>query len=183
MESSSNAIIMSVIRILSNSKDDVERDVIRKKLEDFLADSDKKLTKLVAEHHKDLRSVMQIFYQTAEKLQSSLAKLNKAKEHLNNSRSMLTSKLDELKKVSDDLKRSERLVQLLDQEDNLADLENHVNTMEINDEDDSDFSTTLLENNVFNPRASENSTPSLFRFSKSSYAICFEEHFKELPLQ
>lgn len=180
MESSS--LIMSVIRILSNSKDDAERDAIKKKLEDCLNASDQKLTKLVSEHHKDLRLVMQTFTSTSSNLQSSLSKLKKAKQRLIDSRDMLTSKLEELQKLSEDLKVNERIVSLLDQEDNLSNMENRDKFVPVDTSQDKDVGPALIENNVFNPRSTENSTPSLFKFSRSSYAICFEENYKELSI-
>jgi phenylalanyl-tRNA synthetase alpha subunit len=179
MESSSS-LIMGVIRILSNSKDDAERDVIRKKLEDCLAASDQKLTKLVSEHHKDLRSVMQTFTKTANNLQMSMDKLKQAKQRLVDSKETLTSKLEELKKLSEELKTSEKMLSLLDQVDTMA-LDDSQAVKE-EESQDSEFESTLIENNVFNPRTSENTTPSLFKFSRSSYAICFEDHFRELSI-
>lgn len=181
MESSSS-LIMSVIRILSNSKDDVERDVIRKKLEDCLTVSDQKLTKLVSEHYKDLRSVMQTFTKTSNNLQSSLSKLTIAKQRLVDSREMLTSRLEELRKLSEELKTSERMVAILDQEDKLANLDHPEQVVEQDTNPDCDFGSALIDNNVFNQRTTETSAPSLFKFSKSSYAICFEEHYKEHSL-
>lgn len=182
MESSSS-LIMSVIQILSRSKDDAERDVIRKKLEDLLEASDQKLTKLVSEHYKDLRSVMITFTKTASNLQMSLAKLQQAKQRLTDSRDRLTTKLDELQKLSEELQNSEKMVAYFDQMNTSAANESQD---QIADRDNSgqnnQFESTLMENNVFNPRASENSTPALFKFSRSSYAICFEEHFKELSI-
>lgn len=170
---------MGVIRILSNSKDDAERDVIRKKLEDCLDASDQKLTKLVSEHHKDLRSVMNTFLRTANNLQSSLTKLKQAKQRLTDSRDMLTTKLDELKRLSEELANSERMISLLEQKETSTINETQNNA--ISDNQDDGFENTLVENNVFNPRTTTLDS-ALFRFSRSSYAICFEEHFKELSI-
>ena len=182
METSSS-LIMGVIRILSNSKDDAERDVIRKKLEDCLNASDQKLTKLVSEHYKDLRSVMNTFTKTANNLQSSLSKLKQAKQRLADSRDTLTTKLDELQKLSEELKNSEKMVALLDQMNTSAVNEaNDASANKANESHDDEFDSALMENNVFNPRTTENSAPALFKFSRSSYAICFEEHFKELSI-
>lgn len=179
MESSSS-LIMSVIEILLRSKDDAERDAIKKKLEDCLEASDQKLTKLVSEHYKDLRSVMNTFTKTANNLQTSLAKLKQAKQRLTDSREMLTTKLDELKKLSEELKDSEKMVAYFNQMNTSAANQSEDQTVNKDSEaHDNQFESTLMENNVFNPRPSENSTPALFKFSRSSYAKCFEEHFKE----
>lgn len=181
MESSSS-LIMGVIRILQNSKDDAERDMIRKKLDDCLAASDQKLTKLVSEHHRDLKSVMQTFTKTANNLEISMSKLKQAKQRLADSRETLTSKWEELKKLNEELKTSERMVSLLEQVDTMTYDESQDQTVKDGETQDSEFESTLIENNVFNPRTSENTTPSLFKFSRSSYAICFEDHFKELSI-
>lgn len=178
MESSSS-LIMGVIRILSNSKDDAERDVIRKKLEDCLDASDQKLTKLVSEHHKDLRCVMSTFLQTANNLQSSLAKLKQAKKRLKDSSDMLTARLNELMRLSEELANSEKMIGILDQKETSTLDETKDTTL--NETEDEDLENTLLENNVFNPRTTTQDS-ALFKFSRSSYAICFEEHFKELSI-
>lgn len=180
-----SGLIMSVIRILSNSRDDAERDVIRKKLEDCLDVSDKKLTKLVMEHHKDLISVMQTFTRTADNLGSASMKLKHARQRLVESRERLNSKLDELKKLSAELETSERMVKLLDDLQNSANQESNQQLQQTSQSEhnqDDDINSTLMENNVFNPKVSENGGPCLFKFSRSSYAICFEDNYKELSI-
>lgn len=128
MESSSG-LIMSVIRILTNSKDDAERDVIKKKLEDCLAVSDQKLTKLVSDHHKELRLVMQTFTGISKNLQASLGGLKKAHKRLNECRDSLTSRLEELRKLSDESKRNEKILALLDQIDELFGVPTRINEL------------------------------------------------------
>lgn len=177
MESSSS-LIMGVIRILSSSKDDAERDVIRKKLEDCLDASDQKLTKLVSEHHKDLRSVMNTFLRTANNLQTSLTKLKRAKQRLTDSRDMLTTKLKDLEQLSEELANSEKKILLLEKKETSAN--NKAQDGAIEGQDDG-FESALVDNNVFNPRTTTQGS-ALFKFSRSSYAICFEDHFKELSL-
>lgn len=180
MESSSG-LIMSVIRILTDSKDDDERDVIKKKLEDCLAVSDQKLKKLISEHHKDLKTVILTFSLTSENLQAVLDKLKDAKKRLTESRESLNSKLDELRRLSEELEASERKVS--EEASNASNLEkNQEQLPQYDTKENGDFESTLMENNVFNVRASETSAPSLFKFSRSSYAICFEDHNRELSI-
>lgn len=128
MESSSG-LIMSVIRILTNSKDDAERDVIKKKLEDCLAVSDQKLTKLVSDHHKELRLVMQTFTAISKNFQSSLGKLSKAHKRLDECRELLTSRLDELRRLSEESKKNEKILTLLDQVDELFRVPTRINEL------------------------------------------------------
>lgn len=243
MESSSG-LIMNVIRILTNSKDDAERDVIKKKLEDFLQISDEKLSKLVSEHHKELRQVMQSFTSISNNLQSSLTRLSKAKQRLKDCREMLTSKLNELRRLSDESTKNEKILSLLDQVDELSRVPTRIAELFDNrcyldatrllvdkqkyiDEkfesfdclgqvrseldskreeiyrllkeklfivDDESLKNDIVESlklidktpelpdleiakeNVDNAPATK---PTLFKFSLSSHAICFNEHYKE----
>lgn len=244
MESSSG-LIMNVIRILTNSKDDAERDVIKKKLEDHLSISDQKLTNLVADHHKDLRDVMQAFRIISNNLQSSLAKLRDAKKRLEGSRDMLTSRLGELTKLNEDSKKNEKIISLLDQIDELSRVPIQINELlndceylkstkllvekqkyieehfesfdcmrELSTElegkreemyrifieklklftDDDQYKKELIESLKLIDKTPElpeldvvkertETTPTvktcLFKFSRSSHAICFNEHYKE----
>lgn len=182
MESSSG-LIMSVIRILSNSKDDAERDVIRKKLEDCLTVSDQKLTKLVSEHHKDLRLVMQTFTTTSNNLESALGRLKDAKQRIACSRDKLSYKLDELRRLSDEVEKSQRN-EVLDSEatEIAAQERSQEQSSRSETRPDDEMESSLMDNNVFNPRTSETSAPSLFKFSRSSYAICFEDRYKDLSI-
>lgn len=245
MESSSSGLIMSVIRVLTNSKDDAERDVIKKKIEDCLVVSDQKLTKLVSEHHKDLRLVMQAFTSISNNLQSSLVKLARAKQRLIDCKEILTSRIEELNRLSDESRINERIVVLLDQFEELSRIPMKINELiderqyltatkllvekqkyidenietfdclkEIKSELESkrDELYKIFRERLFNPdnqvqkeeiieslrlidiipeldpeidaprekpETSQVTKPSLFRFSSSSHAICFNEHYKE----
>lgn len=243
MESSSG-LIMSVIRILTNSKDDAERDVIKKKLEDCLAVSDQKLTKLVSEHHKDLGLVMKTFTGISTKLQSSSSKLTEVHKRLKDSSEMLTSRLEELRRLKDESKKNERILTLLDKVDELSRVPARIN--ELLNEHEYLTATKLLvekqnyiadhfesfdclkdirsdldgkreevykilreklftvenesmkeevveslklidktpelpdlEINKEKVETTQTSKPTLFKFSLSSHAICFNEHYKE----
>lgn len=118
MESSSG-LIMSVIRILTNSKDDAERDLIKQKLEGFLIKSNENLTRLVSDNHEELRIVMKSFTSISDNLQTSLMKLAKAKQRLRDCCERLTQRLEELRRLSDESKKNEKVLALLDQVDEL----------------------------------------------------------------
>lgn len=120
---------MNVIRILTNSKDDAERDTIKKKLEDFLADSDQKLTKLVLKHQEELSIVVQSFISISNNLQKSLTKLAKAKQRLVDCREMLASRLEELRRLSDESRKNEKILALLDQVDELSRIPTRINDL------------------------------------------------------
>lgn len=242
METSSG-LIMNVIRILTNSRDDAERDKIKKNLEDLLADSDQKLTKLVLKHQEELSVVVQSFISISNNLQKSLTKLAKAKQRLVDCREMLASRLDELRRLSEESKKNERILVLLDQVDELSRVPTRINELlsesryldatrllvekqkyvdeqfETSDflkdvkaelegkrdeiyrtlreklflNDDESIKDDIIESlNMIDKTpdlpetevAKENiethtAKPSLFKFSLSSHAICFNEHYKE----
>lgn len=165
----SSGLIMKVIRTLTNSKDDAERDAIKRRLESALEDSDQKLTKLISDNHKELRLVMQTFTTISKNLQSSLVKLSKAKHRLMDCREMLTSRLDQLRRLSEESKRNEKILALLDQMDEITDEPEPI-----------DKPSELPDLDVVKEEDDVNhAKPSLFKFSLSSHAICFNEHYKE----
>lgn len=131
MESSSG-LIMSVIRILTNSKDDAERDAIKQKLEGCLIKSNDNLTKLVSDNHEELRIVMQSFTSISDNLQTSLMKLAKAKQRLRDCRERLTQRLEELRRLSDESRKNEKVLAILDQVDDLLKVPTDINEL-IND--------------------------------------------------
>lgn len=244
MESSSG-LIMSVIRILTNSKDDAERDLIKQKLEGFLIKSNENLTKLVADNHEELRIVMQSFTSISDNLQTSLMKLAKAKQRLRDCCERLTQRLEELRRLSDESKKNEKVLDLLDQVDELLRVPTDINEL-INDrkyleaakllvekqnyiedkfeafeclkevsseldgkrdelyrilreklfllEQDDPTRDDIIESLKMIDKTPElpdlevakedvenapTTKPSLFKFSLSSHAICFNEHYKE----
>lgn len=161
---------MTVIRILANSKDDVERNVIKKKLEDSLLKSDEKLTQLVADHHGELHTVMQSFTSIFKNLRIALEVLSKAKQRLITARELLISKLENLKKLSEESKVNHRILVLLDREEQMeAPVEEKV--------EENESSTDPDETDAY--IAEQPNTSSLFSFSRSSYGICFNEYYKE----
>jgi len=166
MESSSG-LIMRVIRILTDSKDDAERDVIRKNLEDCLADSDQKLTKLVSDHHQNLRLVMQIFTKTSNNLESALMKLESIKQRLEVSRKSNCEELQRIAKSYEELLKSSNKHDMDERENDRIEEKSHISdTTRADHQNDIDSTMT-----VFTPRTSD--APALFKFSRSSYAICF----------
>lgn len=240
---SSSGLIMGVIRILTNSKDDNERDIIKKKLEDCLVISDQKLTKLVSENHKELRLVMQSFANISNNLQSSLTRIGKAKQRLKDSKEMLMSRLEELQRLCTESVRNEKILALLDEVaeksrvpadvtdllydskyleatrllvDNIHQIEDNADSFDLFKDVRQDMdckreelygilrerlmstddqqvkdeiveSLKLIDKDPQMPGAeftkndidgTPTSKPSLFKFSRSSHAICFNEHYK-----
>lgn len=176
MESSS--LIMKVIKRLTDNKDDAERDRDKKELENVLKASDQKLTKLVANNHKELRLVMQTFTSTSKNLQSSITKLSCAKQRLVDSRDMLTSRLEELKRLSEESKRNEKILEILDQIP--RDRDQDQSHQAFSDDQGPEKTPEVPDLEVIKDKTEITPTrPYLFKFSLSSHAICFNEHYKE----
>lgn len=229
---------------MTNSQNDEERGVIKKKLEDCLVASDQKLTELVAKNHEELRKVMQTFTNISNNLQSSSTKLSRAKKRLVECREMLTSRLEELSRLSEESRINEKVITLLNQVDELNKVPPKITEL-LNKEKYLDATKLLVEKQKYiddnfesfdclkdtrseldgkreelfrtlkdklfvvedeqkkgdiveslkmidkTPElpdieiASKEKTPVtttkpyLFRFSLSSHAICFNEHYKE----
>lgn len=240
----SSSLIMSVVRILTNNRDDRDRVAIKEKLEACLKASDEKLTNLVAENHDELKAVMKNFKGISSNLQTSLTKLGRAKTRLIDCRERLTSKIEELRRLSDESKKNEKILTLLDQVDELSLVPTKINELFNNQEylkatqmlvdkqkhieenwdtfdclkelsseldekreemyrtlreklflvDDDIIKNEIVESLRMIDKTPElpyvevaketiettNTTkPSLFKFSLSSHAICFNEHYKE----
>lgn len=165
---------MSIIKTLVNSKDDeAERDVIKKKLEKSLEVSDQKLTKLVADHYGELHTVMQSFRSIFKNLRVSLENLHKSKQRLVSARELLISKLENLKKLSEESKVNQRILVLLDREEQMEAPRPEDRVEERESSPDLDETETYFE-----PTTSKQSN-GLFSFSRSSYGICFQEYYSE----
>lgn len=236
-----SGLLMSVIKNLTASKDDVERDAIKNQLEERLKASDGKLNTLVITHHKDLTMVMQAFSKITSNLRSSKERLSQAKKHLQDCQNLLLCRLEDLKRLNEESQTNEKVLQLLNEVDELLKVPNRVND-HISKKDyleatkllvekqkyiDDNFSEvdclkevrTELETKreeiykwlmeelksndpstdrslIFESLGLLNKTPEipefandvsetqparapLFRFSQSSHAMCFNEHFKE----
>lgn len=234
---------MNVLRHLTSSKDDNDRELIKKRLEDCQIASDNKLTKLVLENHEELRSVMQAFTKVSDNLQSSVSNLNKIKQRLEGCREVLISKLEELQNLSEESRKNEKILHIINQVDDLKRVPSLVNELLDSSEylkatkllvekqkyieDNFEFfdclkdigaeleskreeiyrilrekllyivsddpskegiieSLNLIDKTpklpdlvVDKTETTQVAKPSLFKFSLSSHAICFNEHYKE----
>ncbi|RLU17683.1 hypothetical protein DMN91_009919 [Ooceraea biroi] len=78
-----SGLLISVIRALSASETNEQRDTEKAKLEKEYKRSDQRLEELVSSHDQDLMEVMQIFSALSEKVTSSREKIHAVKENLN----------------------------------------------------------------------------------------------------
>ncbi|XP_077256892.1 exocyst complex component secretory 8 isoform X1 [Temnothorax americanus] len=91
-----SGLLISVIRALSASETNEQREIEKAKLEKEYKRSDQRLEELVSSHDQDLVEVMQIFSALSEKVTSSREKIHAVKENLNACKQLLRCKREEL---------------------------------------------------------------------------------------
>ncbi|XP_059476741.1 exocyst complex component 4 [Neocloeon triangulifer] len=95
----SSGLLMSVIRTLSASESNEQRDREKAKLEKEYKKSDKRLDELVSVHDEDLNQVMQSFDKISTNVLASRDKIRSVKENLIACKMLLRCKREELKKL------------------------------------------------------------------------------------
>lgn len=90
---------MSVIRTLSASETNEQRDREKAKLETEYKLCDRKLDELVSKHEQDLTQAMQIFGVISQQVNESREKIRKVKENLKASKTLLRCRREELKNL------------------------------------------------------------------------------------
>lgn len=95
----STGLLMSVIRALSASQNNADRDREKAKLEKEFKRSDQRLDDLVAAHHEDLTLTMQVFSRISNRVNVSREQIQSIKEKLKNCKMLLHCKREELKKL------------------------------------------------------------------------------------
>lgn len=88
---------MSVIRTLSASETNEQRDREKAKLENEYKQCDRRLDELVSKHEQDLLKVMQLFGMLSQQITESKEKIRMVKENLKACKSLLCCRRDELK--------------------------------------------------------------------------------------
>uniref|UniRef100_A0A1B6EHB1 Exocyst complex component Sec8 n=3 Tax=Clastoptera arizonana TaxID=38151 RepID=A0A1B6EHB1_9HEMI len=94
-----SGLLMSVIRTLSASESNEQRDKEKAKLEKEYQKSDQQLDELVSQHHEDLTHVMQAFAKLSVFVNTSREKIHTVKENLQACKALLSCRRDELKKL------------------------------------------------------------------------------------
>lgn len=105
---------MSVIRSLTASRDTDERDREKANLQREYQESDRRLDKLVVQHHTDLIAVMQAFSKISVRLESAKSNLTEIREKLTTCQSLLHCKKDELRRLWHESIENKHVLQLLD---------------------------------------------------------------------
>ncbi|XP_046430735.1 exocyst complex component 4 isoform X1 [Neodiprion virginianus] len=117
-----SGLLMSVIRALSASETNEQREVEKAKLEKEYKRSDQRLDELVSLHDQDLTQVMQIFSTLSERVTASREKIHAVKENLNACKQLLRCRREELMKLWLEGIEHKHLLQLLDEIDQLRDV-------------------------------------------------------------
>ncbi|XP_034951253.1 exocyst complex component 4 [Chelonus insularis] len=94
-----SGLLISVIRALSASETNEQREVEKAKLEKEFKKSDQKLDDLVKVHDKNLTEVMKIFSNLSERVTSAREKIHTVKENLNACKQLLRCRREELMKL------------------------------------------------------------------------------------
>ncbi|XP_012254294.2 exocyst complex component 4 isoform X2 [Athalia rosae] len=117
-----SGLLMSVIRALSASETNEQREVEKAKLEKEYKRSDQRLDELVSLHDQDLTQVMKIFSTLSERVTAAREKIHAVKENLNACKQLLRCRKDELMKLWLEGIEHKHLLQLLDEIDQLRDV-------------------------------------------------------------
>lgn len=121
-----SGLLMSVIRTLSASETNEQREREKAKLEAEYKICDAKLDKLVSRHEGDLTEVMRLFSTLSQQVSESREKIHKVKENLKDCKSKLHCRRDELQKLWMEGIKYKHMLQLLDEIQKLNDAPNQL---------------------------------------------------------
>lgn len=121
-----SGLLMSVIRTLSASETNEQREREKAKLEAEYKICDAKLDKLVSRHEGDLTEVMRLFSTLSKQVSESREKIHRVKENLKDCKSKLHCRRDELQKLWMEGIKYKHMLQLLDEIQKLTDAPNQL---------------------------------------------------------
>ncbi|XP_015108792.1 exocyst complex component 4 [Diachasma alloeum] len=117
-----SGLLISVIRALSASETNEQREVEKAKLEKEYKRSDQRLDELVSLHDQDLTEVMKIFGNLSERVTTSREKIHAVKENLNACKQLLRCRREELMKLWLEGVEHKHVLQLLNEIDQLREV-------------------------------------------------------------
>ncbi|EEB18474.1 exocyst componenet sec8, putative [Pediculus humanus corporis] len=94
-----SGLLMSLIRTLSTSETNEQREKEKNKLEKDHERSNKRLEELVSQHNQELTQVMQLFVKVSSLITSSREKIKTVKDNLHLCKTLLRCRRNELKKL------------------------------------------------------------------------------------
>ncbi|XP_074041952.1 exocyst complex component secretory 8 [Leptinotarsa decemlineata] len=110
-----SGLLMSVIRTLSASETNEQRDREKAKLENDYKICDQRVDQLVSKHGKDLSKVMNLFGSISQIVISNRERIKKVKEHLQDCKKKLRCRKDELKNLWVEGLEYKYMLQLVDE--------------------------------------------------------------------
>lgn len=119
-----SGLLMSVIRTLSASETNEQRDREKAKIEAEYRRSDRKLDELVSKHDQDLTKVMQIFGTLSAHVNESRENIRRVKENLEACKVLLHCRRDELKKLWFEGLEYKYMLQLLEEIEQMTEVPN-----------------------------------------------------------
>ncbi|KAJ8961977.1 hypothetical protein NQ314_005758 [Rhamnusium bicolor] len=121
-----SGLLMSVIRTLSASETNEQRDREKAKLETDYKICDQKLDELVSKHENDLTKVMQLFGTISQIVTANRDKIRKVKENLQDCKMKLRCRRDELKSLWLEGLEYKYMLKLLDEIEKMNEVPNRL---------------------------------------------------------
>uniref|UniRef100_A0A8D8V530 Exocyst complex component Sec8 n=2 Tax=Cacopsylla melanoneura TaxID=428564 RepID=A0A8D8V530_9HEMI len=122
-----SGLLMSVIRTLSASESNEQRDRERAKLEKEYKKSDKQIEEYVSLHHEDLTQIMQLFAKLSSLVSSSKERITTVRENLQACKVLLSCRHEELKKLWLEGVEHKHMIQLLEDIEQIKEMPSKVN--------------------------------------------------------
>ncbi|KAL1451872.1 hypothetical protein WDU94_006208 [Cyamophila willieti] len=123
-----SGLLMSVIRTLSASESNEQRDRERAKLEKEYKKSDKQIEEYVSLHHEDLTQIMQLFAKLSSLVSSSKERITTVRENLQACKVLLSCRHEELKKLWLEGVEHKHMIQLLEDIEQIKEMPSKVNS-------------------------------------------------------
>ncbi|XP_014206548.1 exocyst complex component 4 [Copidosoma floridanum] len=123
-----SGLLISVIRALSASETNEQREIEKAKLEKDFKRCDQRLDELVSLHETDLLEVMRIFSELYERVTAAREKIHSVKENLNACKQLLNCRREELMKLWLEGVEHKYVLQLLNDVDQLKEIPSKLST-------------------------------------------------------
>ncbi|OXU21806.1 hypothetical protein TSAR_005060 [Trichomalopsis sarcophagae] len=117
-----SGLLITVIRALSASETNEQREVEKAKLEKDFKKCDQRLDELVSAHEGDLTEVMRIFGELSERVTAAREKIHSVKENLNACKQLLNCRREELMALWLEGVEHKHVLQLLNDVDQLKEM-------------------------------------------------------------
>ena len=110
-----SGLLMSIIRTLSASDGDHQRNVERGRLKEAFEETDEKLDTLISQNYEEVAMTIKRFSKISERIADSRVRMKRVRENLQQCKSLLYCRQDELRKLWVEGVEHNRVLSLLDQ--------------------------------------------------------------------